>query len=45
MQRPASTDKSRMYLAGLRQLEDQTLSRKNSKGYPVNNRKSSAGFI
>lgn len=45
IQRPSSTDKSKMYLAGLRQLGDQTLTKKNSSGNPIDNRKSITGFI
>ena len=34
-----------MYVAGLRQLEDKSLTKKHSIGHPVNNRKSSSGFV
>ena len=40
MQRPSTSEKSRMYVAGLRQLEDQTLTKKSSaSNHPLNQRK------
>ena len=30
--RPSTTDKSRMYMAGMRQLEETNLTKKNSQG-------------